>query len=45
MNRDERLDRLTERTGALTRGVALAAMHRDYKSRDEARMAKHDQDG
>jgi hypothetical protein len=31
MNRDERLDRVTERTGALTQSVELAAMQRHYE--------------
>jgi hypothetical protein len=43
MTTDERLDRLTERTGALTQSVELlASLHRDYEARAEERAIKMD---
>jgi hypothetical protein len=43
MTTDERLDRLTERTDALTQSVELlASLHRDYEARAEERAVKMD---
>jgi hypothetical protein len=43
MTTDERLDRLTERTGALTHSVELvASLHRDYETKAEERAIKMD---
>jgi DNA anti-recombination protein RmuC len=43
MSPDEKLDRLTARTDALTQSLELmAATHRDYQARADARMEKQD---
>jgi len=43
MSMQEKLERLTERTDALTKSLELmAAAHRDYEARAEARMEKQD---
>jgi hypothetical protein len=43
MTTDERLDRLTERTDALTQSVELLALlHRDYEAKAEERAIKMD---
>jgi len=43
MTTEEKLDRLTERTGALAQSVELlASLHRDYEARAEERSAKMD---
>jgi len=43
MTTDEKLDRLTERTDALTQSVELlASLHRDYEARAEDRAARMD---
>ena len=40
---DEKLDRLTERTDALTHSLQLlASLHRDYEARAEERMVRMD---
>jgi methyl-accepting chemotaxis protein len=43
MSMEEKLERLTERTDALTKSLELmAATHRDYEARADARMEKQD---